>query len=126
MLKYLHKRYAGFSGLRPIRMKQDVYAFRHGPLRHWRARAHWHVYLLECADGTLYCGVTTDLARRLAQHNGLAPGGARYTSGRRPVRLLASRVCAHKSAALRLECAVKARPRAEKILFLQQGVVAPC
>ncbi len=86
----------------------------------------WHVYLLECADGTLYCGITTDLARRLAQHNGLAPGGARYTSGRRPVRLLASRACARKGAALRLECAVKARPRAEKILFLQQGVVAPC
>ena len=86
----------------------------------------WHVYLLECADGTLYCGITTDLARRLDQHNGLAPGGARYTSGRRPVRLLASRACAHKGAALRLECAVKARPRAEKILFLQEGVVAPC
>ena len=81
---------------------------------------------LECADGTLYCGITTDLARRLDQHNGLAPGGARYTSGRRPVRLLASRACAHKGAALRLECAVKARPRAEKILFLQEGVVAPC
>ncbi|MGE9985648.1 GIY-YIG nuclease family protein [Desulfovibrio sp. SGI.169] len=86
----------------------------------------WHVYLLECADGTLYCGITTDLARRLAQHNGLAPGGARYTKGRRPVRLLASRACPRKGAALRLECAVKARPRAEKALFLQQGGIAPC
>lgn len=38
--------------------------------------AVWHVYLLECADGTLYCGVTSDLDRRLAQHNGLKPGGA--------------------------------------------------
>ncbi len=106
-------------------MKQDIRVSAR-PARTGGAATHWHVYLLECADGTLYCGVTTDLARRLAQHNGLAPGGARYTSGRRPVRLLASRVCAHKSAALRLECAVKARPRAEKIPFLQQGVVAPC
>ncbi|WP_417293023.1 GIY-YIG nuclease family protein [Desulfovibrio porci] len=96
------------------------------PHRTGKAADIWHVYLLECADGTLYCGITTDLARRLAQHNGLAPGGARYTSGRRPVRLLASRACARKSVALRLECAVKARPRAEKILFLQEGVVAPC
>ncbi|MBF0515457.1 MAG: GIY-YIG nuclease family protein, partial [Desulfovibrionaceae bacterium] len=39
----------------------------------------WQVYLLECADGTLYCGVTTDLVRRLAEHNGEAAGGARYT-----------------------------------------------
>ena len=96
------------------------------PDRTEKAADIWHVYLLECADGTLYCGITTDLARRLDQHNGLAPGGARYTSGRRPVRLLASRACAHKGAALRLECAVKARPRAEKILLLQEGVVAPC
>ena len=96
------------------------------PDRTEKAADIWHVYLLECADGTLYCGITTDLARRLDQHNGLAPGGARYTSGRRPVRLLASRACAHKGAALRLECTVKARPRAEKILFLQEGVVAPC
>lgn len=78
-----------------------------------RARI-WHVYLLECGDGTFYCGITCDLARRLAQHNGLLPGGARYTRGRRPVRLTGSLACADKSAALRLERAVKARPRAEK------------
>lgn len=84
-------------------------------------QAPWHVYLLECADGTLYCGVTRDLQRRVAQHNGLKPGGARYTRGRRPVRLLASRACQLKSAALRLECAIKARPRAQKMDFLLSG-----
>lgn len=83
--------------------------------------APWHVYLLECADGTLYCGVTRDLQRRVAQHNGLKPGGARYTRGRRPVRLLASRACRLKSAALRLECAIKALPRAQKMDFLLRG-----
>ncbi len=96
------------------------------PVRPRKTADVWHVYLLECADGTLYCGVTTDLARRLAQHNGLAPGGARYTSGRRPVGLLVSRACSRKGVALRLERAVKARPRAEKILFLQQGAVVSC
>ncbi|WP_297047692.1 GIY-YIG nuclease family protein [uncultured Desulfovibrio sp.] len=74
----------------------------------------WHVYLLECRDGTLYCGITRDPERRVAQHNGLLPGGARYTRGRRPVRLVASLSCPDKGTALRLERAVKARPRAEK------------
>lgn len=74
----------------------------------------WHVYLLECRDGTLYCGITRDLERRVAQHNGFLPGGARYTRGRRPVCLAASLPCPDKGTALRLERAVKALPRAEK------------
>ena len=82
----------------------------------------WHVYLLTCADGTLYCGVTTDLARRLAEHNAGAarPGaaGAKYTASRLPVALCASAPCADKGAALRLELAVKKRPRANKLAFL--------
>jgi len=79
----------------------------------------WHVYLLTCADGTLYCGVTSDLARRLAEHNGGASGaGAKYTRARRPVALAAHAPCADKSAALRLELAVKKRPRAAKLVFL--------
>ena len=39
----------------------------------------WQVYLVECADHTLYCGVTKDTERRVAQHNGEKRGGARYT-----------------------------------------------
>ena len=85
----------------------------------------WQVYLLECVDGTLYCGVTRDLRRRLDQHNGLCAGGARYTRGRRPVRLLEHRTCPDQGTALRLERAVKARPRAQKRIFLQKGTL-PC
>jgi len=81
----------------------------------------WHVYLLECADKTLYCGIARDPATRLEQHNGTLPGGARYTHGRRPVRLLASRVCGNKSEALKLERTVKASPRAEKLSRLKNG-----
>lgn len=73
----------------------------------------WHVYLVECADGTLYCGVTNDLARRLAAHN--AGKGARYTSGRRPVRAVWTEACATRGDALRRELAVKALPRAAKL-----------
>jgi putative endonuclease len=74
---------------------------------------------VECADGTLYCGVAKDAAKRMAEHNGILPGGARYTRGRRPVVLLASRMCPSKGEALKLERTIKARPREEKLPFLQ-------
>ena len=77
------------------------------------------MYLVECADGTLYCGIAKDLARRLAEHSGVLPGGARYTRGRRPVVLLASETCASKGEALKLELAIKAKPREEKLSFMQ-------
>lgn len=79
----------------------------------------WHVYLLRCADGSLYCGITTDVERRLAQHNGLLPGGARYTRSRRPVMLEACRTCADRSQALRLEARIKETPRRQKCLLLR-------
>lgn len=73
----------------------------------------WRVYLLECADGTLYCGVTNDLARRLAMHD--AGRGARYTRGRGPVRLAWSEEAASKGDALRRERAIKRIPRSAKL-----------
>lgn len=76
----------------------------------------WNVYLLSCADGALYCGVTTDVARRVAEHN--AGTASRCTRARLPVALAASAPCADKGAALRLELAVKKRPRANKVAFL--------
>ncbi|MGE4298087.1 MAG: GIY-YIG nuclease family protein [Desulfovibrionaceae bacterium] len=77
----------------------------------------WYVYLMECADGTLYCGVTTDLARRVAEHNGGLPGGARYTRSRRPVRLLASAPYPDRATACKAEATVKRLPRARKLSF---------
>ena len=75
----------------------------------------WKVYLLECADGSYYCGVAKYLERRLAQHNGIQPGGAKYTRSRRPVTLLAFRACPDKRSAYSLEYAVKAVPRGKKL-----------
>ena len=74
----------------------------------------WSVYLLRCADGTLYCGTTTDVARRMAMHNGLLAGGAKYTRGRRPVALVACADGFSRSEALRLERRVKRLPRTRK------------
>ncbi len=73
----------------------------------------WVCYLVECGDGTLYCGITNSLEKRLAQHN--AGEGAKYTRGRAPVRLAHVEPCPDKSAALRREKAIKALPRAAKL-----------
>ena len=78
----------------------------------------WYVYLLECADGTLYCGVSTDIARRLAEHNGELPGGARYTRGRRPVKLAAAARFPDRGAACAAERKVKRLPREKKATWL--------
>ncbi len=48
----------------------------------------YYVYILRCADGTLYTGKTTDVAKRLRQHNGEIAGGAKYTSGRGPGKIV--------------------------------------
>lgn len=78
--------------------------------------SQWHVYLLTCADGTLYCGITTDLPRRLAEHN--AGTASKYTRARLPVAIAAHAPCADKSAALRLELATKKHARAAKLAHL--------
>lgn len=73
------------------------------------------VYLLRCPDGSLYCGWTNDLARRLKAHQS-GKGGAKYTKshGTAAVRLTYAERCADKSAALRREAAVKKLPKVEK------------
>jgi putative endonuclease len=78
-----------------------------------RPAAHWFVYLLCCADDTLYTGVTTDLARRLAEHN--AGTGARYTRARLPVTLAYAEPAADRRAACQREAAIKRWPRAQKL-----------
>lgn len=77
----------------------------------------WFVYLLRCADGSYYCGVTTDLMRRLAQHNGTRPGGAKYTRSRRPVQMVYSIKCARRGDALRREANIKALSHAHKARY---------
>lgn len=82
----------------------------------------WQVYLLQCADGTYYCGVARDAQKRLLQHNGQLPGGARYTASRRPVALLAKVELAGRGNALRFEAVVKRQPRRKKIAMLLGGL----
>ena len=80
----------------------------------------YYVYLLRCADGTLYTGFTNDLARRLAAHN--AGRGAKYTRGRGPVELVYWESFSNKSSALRREYAIKQLPRRQKLTLIQSSV----
>ena len=77
----------------------------------------WFVYIVECADGTYYTGVTKNLERRVREHN-VSKKGAKYTKSRRPVRLVAHIVVNSVSDALKLESKVKKQKRQNKIAFL--------
>ena len=72
----------------------------------------WFVYILECADGTLYTGMTNDIERRLEQHN--AGTAARYTRARTPVKLVYQEKSENRSTALKREYAIKQLTRKQK------------
>lgn len=76
------------------------------------AEKQWYVYILRCADDTLYTGITTDPQRRLREHNNGT--GAKYTRGRGPVEMAHCELAEGYGAALRREYAIKQLPRAEK------------
>lgn len=84
--------------------------------------AAWCVYMLRCADGSLYTGITTDVARRVAEHNGAGGPGARYTRSRRPVRLVYVEAAANRAEAARREAAIKQLDRAGKLALCGPGV----
>ena len=75
----------------------------------------WSVYILRCADDTLYTGVARELSKRLAQHNGELAGGPKYTRGRRPVELLWSDGAPDRSSAQQREAAIKKLTRSDKL-----------
>lgn len=84
--------------------------------------AKFFVYIVECADGTLYTGWTTDVARRLKTHN--AGRGAKYTRYRTPVRLVYVEEVADRSAALKREAAIKRLSRAAKLRLIRSHAQA--
>jgi putative endonuclease len=82
------------------------------------AESSWFVYILRCGDDSLYTGITTDLERRLREHN--AGTAARYTRSRLPARLVYHEPQATRSLALRREAALKALTRAEKLALIRK------
>ena len=80
--------------------------------------ASWHVYMVRCADDSLYTGCTNDLDRRVAAHN--SGKGARYTRSRRPVQVVWTVRVKDKSAALSREAKVKQLSRVQKLALVKR------
>ena len=80
--------------------------------------AEWHVYMLRCADRSLYTGVATDITARVAAHN--AGKGAKYTRGRLPAKLVYQEAVADRGTALKREYAIKRMSVAAKRQLIRQ------
>lgn len=80
--------------------------------------APWYVYILRCADDSLYTGITCDLERRLNEHNH-GNAAARYTRSRRPVKLVYSESSTSRSAASRREHQIRTLPRLHKLRLIE-------
>lgn len=82
----------------------------------------WQVYIVRCADGSLYTGIARDVVRRIAEHNGdkgsSSGAGASYTRARRPVTLVYCEAADDRSAASRREYAIKQLDRAAKLVLI--------
>jgi putative endonuclease len=78
----------------------------------------WQVYILKCADGKFYTGITTDIKRRVSEHND-SKLGAKFTSSRRPVKLVFSRIAKNRSLASKLELKIKRMSREKKIEMIK-------
>src|SRR6266851_1630928 len=79
----------------------------------------WFVYIVRCADGSLYTGITKDVKRRCQQHN--AGTASRYTRSRRPVELVYHETHPSQSSALKREATIKAMTRRGKLTMIQQS-----
>ncbi len=74
----------------------------------------WSLYILRCQDGSLYTGISTDIARRLEEHQQGSTKGAKSLRGKGPLRLVFSEVMSNRSAALKVEYKVKQLSKSEK------------
>lgn len=76
--------------------------------------SEWFLYIVKCSDGSLYTGITTDINRRIAEHNG-SKRGAKYTRSRRPVLLMLSEKHSSRSCASSAEARIKSLTRKQKL-----------
>lgn len=76
----------------------------------------WYLYILQCGDGSLYTGITTDVDKRFAQHQ--CGKGAKYTRGRGPLTVVYRESCGGHSAALKREYYIKTLSRDEKLAMI--------
>ena len=79
---------------------------------------NWIIYLLECGDKSLYCGITNNLERRLKQHRGETKGGAKYTRSHQPCRLVYKEESLSRSKALQREAVIKKMTKEAKLALI--------
>ncbi len=82
----------------------------------------YYLYILKCADKSLYAGITTDLKRRVNEHNGKKLG-AKYTAGRRPVKIVYSKKFKNRSTASREEARIKSLTRTQKLALIKSDII---
>ena len=75
---------------------------------------NWLIYILKCVDGSLYCGITNNIEKRLKQHKGEIIGGAKYTRSHWPCKLVYKEKSASRSQASRREAIIKKMSKVEK------------
>ena len=80
----------------------------------------WFIYIVRCADDSLYTGITKDVDRRIQEHNNDDSLGAKYTKARRPVVLVYQEACESRSAATKREYEIKLLSRKDKNILLSQ------
>ena len=83
----------------------------------------WHVYIVECADGSLYTGIATDVQRRFDEHVNGGAKAAKYVRGRGPLRLVLDRPIGSRSLALQVEGKIKRLSRSEKDVVLEDAEI---
>ena len=82
------------------------------------SKNNWIIYLLECGDKSLYCGITNNLERRLKQHRGETKGGAKYTRSHQPCRLVYKEESLSRSKALQREAVIKKMTKEAKLALI--------
>jgi putative endonuclease len=87
--------------------------------------SRWHLYMVRTARGALYTGITTDVARRFAEHQAGAPRGARSLRGKGPLELVFSVTVNDRSVASRLEWHLKQWPRTRKEALVRGEITLP-
>jgi len=84
----------------------------------------WIVYIIQCSDGSLYTGITNNLAKRIDTHNTDDMRGSRYVRSRRPVTVVFSQQVTTRSEALKREAAIKKLSRMKKLLLISESTYA--
>ena len=85
----------------------------------------YYIYMVRCADDSLYTGIAADLGRRLREHVEKAPAAAKYTRSRQVEALEMAWTAPDRSAASRLECAIKRLPREKKLRLIAEPALLP-